>query len=387
MTRPREFAIVGTGGIANIHAQDIAKLDDRAQLVAAVDTDPERLSAFTEKWTVPRSYPDITSMLDAESPDVVDLCTPPALHVTQARACMERGLTVLCEKPPTLSLAELDELAALESAGTGRFAAVVQHRFGSGAHKLRNLVAAARLGPPTVAVCNTLWFRPDEYFAVPWRGKWEIEGGGPTMGHGIHQMDLMLSILGPWRRVTAVADRLARPTDTEDISAAVVTFDSGAVATVVNSLLSPRETSYLRFDFAHATVELEHLYGYGDDNWRITPAPGHDDIVTTAWSEGPAGRPSGHAAQITAVLDALDAGDAPPVSAAQIRPTMDLVTAIYASAFTGRPVDAGEIGPESAFYRRLDGPGAPWLTEEESTRRSARRPDGRPPATERNELS
>lgn len=366
MTR-REFVIVGTGGIADIHAQDIAKLAGRAEIVAAVDTDAERLSAFTTKWSVPRSYSDVSAMLDDESPDVVDLCTPPALHASQARACMERGLTVLCEKPPTLSLAELDDLAELESAGTGRFAGVVQHRFGSGAHKLRSLVAGARLGPPTTAVCNTLWFRPDEYFAVPWRGKWEIEGGGPTMGHGIHQMDLMLSILGPWRRVTAVAARLARPTDTEDVSAAVVTFDNGAVATVVNSLLSPRETSYLRFDFAHATVELEHLYGYGDGDWRITAAPGHEDEVNAAWNDGMTGRASGHAAQITAVLDALDKGVDPPVTAAQIRPTMDLVTAIYASAFTGRPVDAGEIGPGSPFYERLDGPGAPWSVKEETS--------------------
>ncbi len=365
MTRRRTFVIVGTGGIADIHAGDIARLDGRAEIVAAVDTDPERLSAFTAKWSVPRSYADIATMLDEERPDVVDLCTPPALHAVQARACMERGLTVLCEKPPTLSLAELDELTTLESVGEGRFAAVVQHRFGSGARKLRGLVAEARLGQPTVAVCNTLWFRPDEYFAVPWRGKWEIEGGGPTMGHGIHQMDLMLSILGPWRRVTAVAERRARPTDTEDISAAIVTFDSGAMATVINSLLSPRETSYLRFDFAHATVELEHLYGYGDDNWTVTPEPGREDDVAGAWSEGPSGQPSGHGAQISAVLDALDAGVAPPVTAAQIRPTMDLVTAIYASAFTRRPVEAGEIGPDSPFYRRLDGPGAPWLAKAE----------------------
>src|SRR5699024_1693905 len=112
------------------------------------------------------------------------------------------------------------------------------------------------------------------YFMVPWRGNWEVEGGGPTLGHGIHQIDLLLSILGPWRSVIAVADRRARPTETEDVSAAIVTFDNGAIATIVNSLVAPRETTFLRFDFTAATVELEHLYGYGDDDWRITAAPG-----------------------------------------------------------------------------------------------------------------
>lgn len=364
MSDRREVAVVGTGGIADIHAESIAKLADRAVIVAAVDPDTARLGAFAERWNVPGRYADLAVMLEEERPDIVELCTPPALHAVHTRTCLARGVTVVCEKPPALSLAELDGIAEAESAGDGHFAAVVQHRFGGRAQHLGELVANAQLGQPMVAVCNTLWYRPDSYFSAPWRGQWEVEGGGPTVGHGIHQMDLMLAILGPWQQVIAVADRRARQTDTEDVSAAIVTFGNGAIATVVNSLLSPRETSYLRFDFADATVELEHLYGYGDDHWAVTPSPGAEAHVMAAWNAGKTGRPSGHASQLAAVLDALDAGAAPPVSAAEIRPTMELVTAIYASAFAGRPIEAGEIGPESPFYRRLDGVGAPWLEKE-----------------------
>jgi predicted dehydrogenase len=359
-----EIAVVGNGGIAGIHAGDLARLADRAVITAAVDPDPDRLDAFCRRWSVPRRYATVESMLAAERPDLVDLCTPPGLHATQAIACLDRGRTVLCEKPPALSLAELDRIAAAEQAGSGRFAGVVQHRFGSGAQTLLALVRDGRLGMPMTAVCHTLWFRPDEYFTVPWRGRWEVEGGGPTLGHGIHQMDLLLSILGPWQSVVAVADRRARPTETEDVSVALVTFPDGTVATVVNSLLAPRETSYLRFDFAHATVELEHLYGYSDEDWRVTPAPGMEAAVEEAWRSGPTGIPSGHAAQFAAVFDAIDAGSPPPVGLAAIRPTMDLVTAIYASAFTGRPVQAGEVAAGSPFYRQLaGGPGSglvPW---------------------------
>jgi predicted dehydrogenase len=180
------------------------------------------------------------------------------------------------------------------------------------------------------------------------------------MGHGIHQMDLLLSVLGPWREVVAVVARQARPTATEDLSCAIVTFAGGAVATVVNSLLSPRETSYLRFDFAHATVELEHLYGYADDSWVVTPAPGHDQAVAAAWAEGPKGRPSGHAAQFAAVFDAIEAGTAPPVRTGQARDTLELVAAVYASAFTGTRVARGSIAADSPFYHRMDGRGAPF---------------------------
>ncbi|MFC4036603.1 Gfo/Idh/MocA family protein [Streptomyces polygonati] len=358
--RTFRVAVVGTGNIAAVHAQNLAGLADRAELVAAADIDRERLDAFCDRWNVSGRYHDLETLLAVARPDLVHLCTPPGLHKQQALTCLRAGVHVLCEKPPALSLAELDEIGAAQTARGASFATVFQHRFGSGAARLRSVMASGALGRPLVAVCHTLWHRPDDYFAVPWRGKWEIEGGGPTMGHGIHQFDLLLSVLGEWREISAVAARLVRPTATEDVSCALATFVDGTVATIVNSLLSPRETSYLRFDFERATVEVEHLYGYGDDDWRIHPAPGHEDAVTTAWRAGPSGRSSGHAAQFAAVLDALEVGSPLPVTLPQSRATLEFVAATYASAFERRPVRRGEIGAGSPFYRRMQGGGPPW---------------------------
>ena len=124
---------------------------------------------------------------------------------------------------------------------------------------------------------------------MPWRGRWDTEGGGPTMGHGIHQMDLLGYLLGDWSEISAVTRRQVRRMDTEDLSLAHVTFASRAVASVINSVLSPRQESYLRFDFERATVELSHLYGYGDDDWQITPAEGYENEVKSAWEAGPKG--------------------------------------------------------------------------------------------------
>jgi predicted dehydrogenase len=352
--------LVGTGGIAHTHADAIAALGDRARIVAAVDVDKVRLAAFGVTYGIPRLHTSYEQALrDNPRADLVILCTPPALHKEQALAAMSRGMTVYCEKPPTLSLADLDEIIATEQVpGAGRFATVFQQRYGGGAAQVRALLADGTLGRPTVAVCHTLWFRDPGYFAVPWRGRWESEGGGPTMGHGIHQMDLMLSILGPWSQVTAVAARRARITNTEDVSAALVVFESGAVASVVNSLLSPRQTSYLRFDFEHATVELEHYDGYGDGNFAVTGAPGHEVEIGRRWSAGRTGVRSGHDTQLVALLDALDAGTPPPVTSVDARNTLELSAAIYESAFTGRPVARGEIG--AAFTASMAGGGAPW---------------------------
>lgn len=351
--RTHEVAIVGTGGIAAIHARDLASLADRARIVAAVDVDAGRLAEFCDQWDVPGRYATLDDLLADRKPDLAHLCTPPFLHAAQARQLLESGVPVLCEKPPALSLAELDSLAAFETP----FATVSQHRFGSGAVNLRGLVQTGELGRPMTAVCHTLWYRPDEYFAVPWRARWDTEGGGPTMGHGIHQIDLLLSILGEWTDVVAVAARQARPTITEDLSAAIVRFANGAVATIVNSLLSVRQTSYLRFDFDQATVELSHLYGYSDSDWTFT---GLSQDLEPVWHDGLTGRPSGHRAQFEAVFTALEHGEPLPVTLDSARSTMELIAAIYASAFTGERIARGTIIPGTPFYPSMEGTGAPW---------------------------
>lgn len=356
-------AIVGTGAIAVAHARAIQACETRSQLVAAVDVDLDRAKVFADAWEVPHAYQSLADLLQAQEVDLVHLCTPPGQHAELALACLAAGVTVLVEKPPTLSLAELSELCEAERRSPGFVATVFQHRFGAGAVRLRRLAESGALGRPLVATCTTAWFRDDAYYEPAWRGTWQGEGGGPTMGHGIHQFDLLFSVLGEWQEVTAVAARQARATDTEDVSMALVTFANGAVASVVNSVLSPRETSALRFDYEHATVEVEHLYGYTDDDWRITPAPGHDGLRST-WDADHTDVSSSHQGQLVAVLDALEREEAPPVTLADAEGTMEFIAALYASAFTGKRIKRGEIGPNSPFSRRMDGSGAPWQKED-----------------------
>ncbi|MEU5154108.1 Gfo/Idh/MocA family oxidoreductase [Glycomyces sp. NPDC021274] len=353
-------AVIGTGGIAGAHAAALADLPDRVEIAAVADLDSQRAAAFAERFAIPAVYPDAEALFAGEALDLVHICTPPVSHAPLAITAMRAGVPALVEKPTALSLAEMDELAAVHAETGVPVLTVFQHRFGAAAVRLRALAASGKLGRPLVATCETLWYRDDAYFAVPWRGRWENEGGGPTMGHGIHQFDLLLSILGPWAEVTAMAGRLSRPTDTEDVSTALLRFENGCLATVVNSVVSPRETSRLRFDFEHATVEVEHLYGYTEADWRFTPAPGHEHLADLWQAESGPDRVSGHALQIEAIIDALAAGEAPAVGLTEARRTLELAAATYASAFRGRPVAAGSFGPEDPFTRCMDGGAVPW---------------------------
>ncbi|MGC4974337.1 Gfo/Idh/MocA family protein [Streptomyces sp. DT199] len=362
----RRVAVVGTGAIVSgSHLPALRAHSDRVELVAAVDVDQERLDAFRElAGERVAGFTSVDAMLDAVRPDLVLIGTPPSLHRDQTVAALKAGAWVMCEKPLTLSLAEYDEIAAAEEA-SGAYAAVVfQHRYGSGAVHARELITSGELGAPLVAHCQTTWHRDAAYYAVPWRGKWASEGGGPTMGHGIHQYDLMLHLLGEWEEIQAMAARLVHDTESEDVSTALVRFRSGALATVVNSVLSPDEVSRIRIDCADATVELTHLYGHSNDSWAYTPAPHVASERATAWRTPAADVPSSHTAQLGALLDAYDTGTRPPGSGHDARATLEFAAALYKAAFTGRSVRAGEIGPGDPFYEAMHGEYPDWAPKE-----------------------
>ncbi len=333
-------ALVGTGAVANAHARAVAAYP-RAELVAVADLSREKAQEFADRYGIEAAYGDLDEMLAAEQPDVVLVCTPPGPHRPQSLAAFAAGAHVIVEKPPAPSLDELDEMRAGAEAAGRQLAVVFQQRTGTAAAHVRRLLQSGALGRPLVAVCQTLWFRDADYFAVPWRGKWETEGGGTTLGHGIHQIDLLAHLLGDWSSVQGRLWRLDRETETEDVSTATIVFDQGVVAQLVTSAVSPREASSIRIDTQKATVTVDHVYGHGHENWRITPAPGFE-VEAEGWVFPDAEERSDHEPLLRDVFDALlEGAPLPPTADAPAR-SLEIVAAIYASA----AADGAVITPE-----------------------------------------
>jgi hypothetical protein len=180
---------------------------------------------------------------------------------------------------------------------------------------LCRLAGDARLGRPIAATCTSLWFRPDAYFGARRTG--DAEYGT------VRQVELLLSVLGEWTEVVAVATRRTRRTAIEELTAALVVFADGTIATVLNSLLAAREVGWFRFDFEHATVEIDQQQG----TCKITATPGREQPVAQAWTES-IGIPTGP--------EDSEAGDR---TAAH-----ELLAALREAARTGRSVRRGERG-------------------------------------------
>jgi predicted dehydrogenase len=353
MMERKRAALVGTGGIAHTHAGALQDLYDRVELVAVMDIDPVSAESFRSRYAIPRAYVDLASLLDAERPDLVHICTPPDTHCDQIVLCLEAGAWVLCEKPLCASLAEMGRIDAAEER-TGRYCGTVfQWRFGSAALHLKRLIASEELGRPLLSVCQTVWYRSQEYYQVPWRASWT---GGTTLNHGIHAIDLLLWLLPEWREVQAITSTLDRVTQAETVSLAHIRFADGSLASIANSAVSPRQETTLRLDFQRATVSMRGLYRYGNADWSYSipeGAPWQAELAR--WQAIGEDVPPSHEAQIRAFLDSMDDNTRPLVSGLEARRIVEFLTCLYKSASTAIPTHRGSIGAGDRFYHSLVG--------------------------------
>ncbi len=100
--------VIGVGFIGAAHIEALRRLGN-VEIVAISDI--PNAQAKADAFFVPKGYDDFKEMLDVEKPDVVHICTPNASHYEMAMYAMEHGISVVCEKPLTKTLAEAKKLA------------------------------------------------------------------------------------------------------------------------------------------------------------------------------------------------------------------------------------------------------------------------------------
>ena len=109
--------ILGTGGMANAHAQHFAAIDG-VTLVGAVDVDPARAKAFAELHAIPNVFISLEDAITWDGFDAATNVTPDRAHHPTTLALLAAGKHVMCEKPLAENYAKADEMArAAEASG------------------------------------------------------------------------------------------------------------------------------------------------------------------------------------------------------------------------------------------------------------------------------
>ena len=192
---------LGTGGIGARHAANVRALAPQAEFVA-VRASP---SEVTERFAM-RLVPDLAAGLRA-SPNFAVVALPPALHGSAARRILEADVDLYIEKPPALRAADLEPAArAAESRGVVRMSGCILRQM-PGFRRLREAIAANRLGQVLSASLSVGNWLPDWRPDRDYRGSYSAHRalGGGVIYDLIHELDLARMLLGELQVVSASA--------------------------------------------------------------------------------------------------------------------------------------------------------------------------------------
>ncbi|MBC7636320.1 MAG: Gfo/Idh/MocA family oxidoreductase [Acetobacteraceae bacterium] len=283
--------------------------------------------------------------------DIIDICLPPFLHFDAVRKALQAGKHVICEKPLCGSVAEADELAAIAARSGRVLMPIFQVRFGNGMAKAQHLLVTGALGRVFLATVETHWSRGADYYAIKWRGTRAYELGGAFLGHAIHAHDMLTTLLGPIKSVCGATATRVNPIETEDCGGALLEMHSGAIACLSVTLGSANEFTRTRIMSENVTIESGGpVYMSSKEPWIFLPrAPKDQAWLDDALAGAPSGK-EGFTAQLALLHHALETGGAPPVTVADARQSLELVTAIYHSARTGTRVDLPMSETHPAYH-------------------------------------
>lgn len=145
--RKLKIGIIGTGWIADAHAMSYLKQPD-VEIIAAADIIPGKAEKFFEKYNIkPRCYTSHKEMLEKETElDAVSVCTYNATHAVCTIDALNKGVSVLLEKPMCVTLEEAVEICRAEKKSGKVLSIGFQPRFDENMKMIKKLVQDGTLG-------------------------------------------------------------------------------------------------------------------------------------------------------------------------------------------------------------------------------------------------
>ena len=344
MSRIFNVAIVGAG-IGERHAVAFERLRDRFAVALICDADMARgakladqlAAAGLQRPALAADYRDAAVV--APTIDIVDICIPPWLHFDAMKVAIAGGKQVVCEKPLAASLSELDEIERLAAARGVKVMPVFQYRFGHGLAKAKRLMTTGSAGKVYLTTIETHWTRGQDYYAVKWRGQKATELGGLLAGHAIHAHDILTHLLGGVRAVNAMTAVRVNQIETEDCAGALVEMADGSIAVSSATLGSADEISRIRIMCENVTmVSSLGPYTPNRDPWTFLPKAPKDQAFLDAVLAGAVLGEEGYTEQFAGYHASLTGSVPLPITWADGRQSIELLTALYHATATGQKV-------------------------------------------------
>lgn len=237
--RPLNIAIIGFGKIAaDQHVPSIAG-NDRLELVATVSRSGAGIARrFTSYGELLEAVPEL---------DAVALTTPPTVRYEIARPCLERGLHVLLEKPPSVTLTDIHDLACIAEAEQRTLFTTWHARHNAAVEAAGKVLAGKR-----IAAMDIVWHEDVRKWHPGQQWIWE-PGGFGVFDPGINALSIVTAIFpGPLFASRAL---LSFPEDAQTAIAAEIDFASPVADGPLHCSLDWRRTEGEEWTIAMRTAD------------------------------------------------------------------------------------------------------------------------------------
>ncbi len=336
--------------IARFHVRAIQEIPN-ARVAALVSRSPANGQKLIAECGIPEcpTFVTVEEAVRAPGVDAVIVTTPSGAHLEPSLVAARAGKHVVVEKPLEITGPRCQQIIdACDRAGV-RLCTIFPSRFGDANAALKAAVEAGKFGRLTLGETTCKWWRTQQYYDEGgWKGTQALDGGGALMNQAIHNVDLLLWMMGPATSVCGFTATLAHERiEVEDTAVAVIRFKSGALGVIqATTSVQPGypKTIAVHGDRGSAVIEQDDVL-----RWDFTPETDADKSAKERFARkvgasGGSADPKaisheGHRRQLADFVDAVQSNRAPKVDGKEGRKAVDLICAIYESNRTGKVVE------------------------------------------------
>lgn len=275
-TYPIRYGIWGSGHIAERHIRSL-KDSPNSVVVGIFSNDKKRAKYLSEKYGI-KNFNSPEELVKAKDIDVIDICNANYSHYYSAKLAIKNGKHVIVEKPLAIKIKQVKELVRLADAHNIICCCVFQKRF----NKSYEFVLR-KIKPRIKDVCYIEMMvhlpRSAEYYKQPRKSSAKLAGGGVIINQAIHDIDLIVSLLGRRKKIVASNFNLYHDIEVEDTSISLSELKHGALflldastaplykKTVLTTILCKNEI--VIFDNYRADVYDIKFLGIKDFLWKL----------------------------------------------------------------------------------------------------------------------
>jgi len=311
--------VVGFGGIGDVHAKAINKIE-KVNLYGICDIDKERAESGAEEYKT-KAFFNYDDCLKDLNVDYVHICTPHYLHFEMITKALDAGKRVVVEKPAVMKKEELDIL--YEKYNVKKIFPIIQNRTNKCIKELLKKVSdTSEYGALKGVKAIVTWSRGEDYYTQDdWHGRLAKEGGGVLINQALHTLDLMILFGGRAKEVDAFyADfSLKNVIEVEDTFSAFIRFENGAKGIFfATNAYSKNSATEVELHFENATFSYRDNKLY--QNGELLCADSDEWVGKKYWGNG----------HEKTLYDLYENGS--KLCLDDVKDTMDVLFALYESA-------------------------------------------------------